>query len=90
MSEGSDALTQAVDELRTLVSGDGADLDIVSTDEAAGRIELRLDLSQVTCEECVLPPELLQSMITESLRRRVPELREIVLDDPRCTPEPSS
>jgi Fe-S cluster biogenesis protein NfuA len=83
------AIAQAVDELRALVTGDGADLEIVAADDASRRVELRLDMSQVTCEECVLPPELLESMIIESLRRRVPDLDQIVVDDPRRSPAPT-
>lgn len=75
------ALNAGVDELRALLRPDGADLQIVDT--GPDRVHLALDLANVECSECVLPPDLLDQMIREGLRRRVgPEL-DVVFDDPR-------
>jgi N-dimethylarginine dimethylaminohydrolase len=75
------ALNTGVEELRALLRPDGADLEIVET--GPGRVHLGLDLANVECRECVLPPDLLDQMVREGLRRRVgPEL-EVVFDDPR-------
>jgi len=45
---------------------------------------VRLDLAAVTCLECVLPPDLLHSMIAEALTRRVAGLADVVVEDPRA------
>jgi Fe-S cluster biogenesis protein NfuA len=76
-------ITAAVEELRALVRGDGADLELVEFDPANSRVALRLDLSEVTCEECVLPPDVLGPLVADSFSRRVPGPVEVVLDDPR-------
>jgi N-dimethylarginine dimethylaminohydrolase len=75
------ALDAGVDELRALLRADGADLHIVDTGPA--RVHLTLDLTNVECAECVLPPELLDQMVREGLRRRVGPGLDVVFDDPR-------
>ena len=71
-----DALAAGVDELRALLQADGADLHIVG-------VHLRLDIADAECVECVLPPDLLDQMVREGLRRRVgPEL-DVIFEDPR-------
>jgi len=44
---------------------------------------VRLDLAGVSCLECVLPPDLLHSMISDAMARRVPGLADVVVEDPR-------
>ena len=89
-----EALATAVDETAELLRADGADLVLVHvfTDRRVGagqggattaRIELRLDLSAVECLDCVVPPDLLEQMVTAELGRKVGGEFELVLDDPR-------
>lgn len=77
------AVATAVDETAELLRGDGADLVLVRADADAGRIELRLDLADVECLDCVVPPDLLEQMVTAELHRKVSGAFELVLDDPR-------
>jgi Fe-S cluster biogenesis protein NfuA len=79
------AVAEAVEELQVLVSGDGARLEVLDIDPAAARLYLRLDLSEVGCVDCVLPPEPLSQMIGESIKRRAGEEVEVVVDDPRLS-----
>jgi len=77
-------LDGALAEVRPLVQADGADLVLEAVDEGEGRVVVRLDLAAVTCLECVLPPDLLHSMIAEALTRRVAGLADVVVEDPRA------
>ncbi len=77
------AVGEAVEEMGALLRSDGADLTLVEANPKTARIELRLELEGAECAECVLPPELLEQMISESLARRVPGEFELVLHDPR-------
>lgn len=69
-------------ELRPLVQGDGADLELCSVDEAAREVTLRLRLDGVDCLECVMPPEFLHDAVTKAMQKQVDGVR-VVLDDPR-------
>ena len=82
------AVAVAVEETAALLRGDGADLRLVSADNKTARIRLALDLDDVTCADCVLPPDLLLEMLTAALNKRVPGEFEVVLDDPRTAPAP--
>ena len=73
----------AVDEVGALLRADGADLRLLGADPKTARIELQLVLEGANCEECVLPPDMLRDVIDDSLRRRVHEEFELVIDDPR-------
>ena len=73
----------ALEEVRPLVQADGADLVLRDFDDAQGHVVLGLDLANVSCLECVLPPELLHSMISDAFTRRVPGLSGVVVEDPR-------
>jgi hypothetical protein len=79
------ALAAGVEELRGLLRPDGADLQIVGTDGEVDRVHLRLDLDHVECLECVMPPDMLDQMIRDGLRRRVAPDLDLILDDPRRT-----
>lgn len=77
------AVSEAVAKLQVLVSGDGARLEVLEIDSTAARLHLRLDLSEVGCVDCVLPPEPLSQMIGDSIKRRTGTDVEVVVDDPR-------
>jgi len=76
-------IDEALDDVRPLVAADGADLFLGDVDSERGEVTLRLSLEGVSCLECVLPPELLHSMISDSMTRRVPGLVGVTIDDPR-------
>ena len=73
----------AVDEVARILRADGADLEVLEANAKTARIHLALVLDSVSCEECVLPPEMLYETIEQALQRRVRAEFELVLDDPR-------
>ena len=82
-AEISEAIRAAVEETRTLLQSDGADLRIVEVDAKAARLRVAVDLSGVECQDCVVPPEVLRTVIRSNLERSYPGELEIVIDDPR-------
>ena len=55
-------ITPAIDEARALVRADGGDMELVGIDDAT--VSLRLVLEGASCEECVMPREFLEQMMT--------------------------
>jgi hypothetical protein len=76
----------AVDDIAGFLRADGADLLVRDADPKTDRIHLTLVVKDVTCAECVLPPDDLRATIAEALQRRIPGEFELVIDDPRRTP----
>ena len=54
-----DAVAEAVDEVARILRADGADLELLEANPKTARVHLALTLESVSCEECVLPPEML-------------------------------
>jgi Fe-S cluster biogenesis protein NfuA len=77
------AVNDAIAELAPILQADGADLVLVEADAATSRIEVRLEVTDATCAECVLPGPLLEQVICDAIARRVPTEFELVLRDPR-------
>ena len=73
----------AVDELAGFLRADGADLLVREANPKTARVHLALVLDDVTCADCVLPPDELRDTVAEALQRRIAEEFELVLDDPR-------
>jgi Fe-S cluster biogenesis protein NfuA len=73
----------AVDEMGALLRLDGADLQVIEADPKKARIEVALDMAGVECVECVMPPEILEQMITDAVAKRVQGEFELVVRDPR-------
>jgi Fe-S cluster biogenesis protein NfuA len=86
MKLDSDEATAALEQVRRILRADGADLVLVDANPKTARIRVRLDLEGVTCAECVLPPDALRDTIEQSLRTRIREEFELVIDDPRREP----
>jgi Fe-S cluster biogenesis protein NfuA len=80
-----DDVEAAVEEMAALLRLDGADLDMIAADPKTARVEVALDMSGVECEDCVMPTEMLEQMISDAVARRVREEFELVLRDPRRT-----
>jgi uncharacterized UPF0146 family protein len=77
------AVVAAVDEVAGFLRADGADLLVRDADPKTARVHLALVVDDVTCAECVLPPDDLRETIAEALQRRIVGEFELVLDDPR-------
>ena len=75
----------ALEDARSLVRSDGADLLLVEADAKAARIVLRLDVSDASCATgtCVMPGEMLEPLVFEALARHLPGEFELQLLDPR-------
>ncbi|HET6873931.1 MAG TPA: hypothetical protein VFH70_04090 [Acidimicrobiales bacterium] len=84
MDEAS--VSAALDDIRSLVGADGADFELVGVDATDRTVSLRLVLDGVDCHECVMPRSLLEDIAGDMLRRRLPELAGLVIDDPRERP----
>jgi hypothetical protein len=84
-----DAVAAAVDEVARILRADGADLTLLDANPKTARIRLALVLDAVSCEECVLPPDMLYETVEQSLQRRIRGEFELVLDDPRRATRPS-
>jgi hypothetical protein len=61
----------------------GADLVIKELNPAAARLHLVVDLANVECLDCVVPPDMLRRIIVDSISKRAPGELEILIDDPR-------
>jgi Fe-S cluster biogenesis protein NfuA len=79
----TDALTHAIDEIRSLVQPDGADFEVVTFDADEGALALRLVLTDASCRECVMPRSMLEDVATSIVRRSVPGVARVAVEDPR-------
>ena len=83
-----DAINAGVADARTLVSADGADLILIKADERRARVDLRLDISKLTCADgsCLVQGKLLERMIAARLQEHLSGEFEVRLEDPRLAP----
>ena len=82
-------LAPAIEHLRELIRGDGADLHLVGIDDRAHTIELALDLDDASCADCVLPPARLRDVLAASLAQQGVTSHRLVLRDPRLGATPA-
>jgi hypothetical protein len=85
MTIDTTAVIDAVEELARMLRADGGDLVLIAADPKTDRIRVQLVLDDVSCADCILPPDMLFETMQESLARRVPGEFELLLDDPRRT-----
>lgn len=76
-------IAEKVQEIGQFLRADGADLTLVSAEDATARITLALTLEGANCAECVLPPDALHSTIEYALQRELHTEFELLIDDPR-------
>lgn len=67
--------------VRELVAADGGDIVVASTSDDAVRLTLVLETA--ACAECVMPRSFLETVALDMMRPVLPELRAVVVDDPR-------
>jgi hypothetical protein len=77
------AIAEAVDELAGFLRADGADLVLHEANAKTARVHLELVLDDVSCADCILPPDELREAVDVALARRIAGEFELVLDDPR-------
>ena len=88
MSWTQEAVDASVEAARAVVRGDGADLVLVKADARRARIDLKLDVENLTCDDgtCLLPGRLLKPMIEAKMREHLEGEWELRLEDPRPNP----
>jgi Fe-S cluster biogenesis protein NfuA len=79
-------VASALSSVRGLVQADGGDMELVGVDESDRTVSLRLVLDGVDCHECVMPRPLLEDIAGDMLRRAVPDVARVTIDDPRERP----
>ena len=72
----------AVADLRHLVQGDGADLELRNVDESSRTITIGLVFEGVECPECVMPPDFLHQIVSKAVSDKLAGAT-LVLEDPR-------
>ncbi|MBY0401617.1 hypothetical protein K2X89_15090 [Myxococcota bacterium] len=77
------AIRSAVAEMQALMRADGADLVVKELSLPAARLHLAVDLANVECLDCVVPPEMLRQVIEDSITKKYAGELEILIDDPR-------
>jgi Fe-S cluster biogenesis protein NfuA len=82
-----DQVAGGLADVRSLVQADGGDMVLVNVDESSGVVSLRLVLDAVDCHECVMPRAVLEDIAGGMLRRSVPEITRVSVDDPREHPD---
>lgn len=82
----AEAIEAGVEAARVVVRGDGADLVLVKADEKRGEVALRLDVTNLQCENgtCLLPGRMLEGLIMAKLQEHLEGEFELVLEDPRA------
>ena len=79
----AEAVAIAVDEVGRILRADGADLLLLEADPKTLRVRLELRFDDVSCADCILPPDELAQTVSSAISRRVPGEFELLLDDPR-------
>jgi Fe-S cluster biogenesis protein NfuA len=74
-------LDAALEGPRALVQADGGDLEL--TGVAGTTIELRLIVESAECAECVMPRQFLEQITLDMVRKDLPAVDAIRIDDPR-------
>lgn len=78
-----DSMVDAVHEAGNLLRADGADLHLVEFDPETARVRVAVDLSDSNCADCVIPPELLATVLSDAINRSYNSAVEVIVDDPR-------
>ena len=71
----------AVAPLRAMLQLDGGDLLVVETGDTSATFAIELE--NASCAECVLPAEMIESIIAKELAGSIPQITEVVVRDPR-------
>lgn len=71
----------AIDEPRSILQLDGADLSVDS--EKDGIVTMTLNLAEVECLDCVLPRRRIEAIILSYLSKSFPSVAGVKLNDPR-------
>ena len=81
MTTTVDQASAALAEARELVQADGGDLVVDSVDGVTIRAHLVIEGAE--CAECVMPRQFLEQVALDIVRRELPSIGQITIDDPR-------
>ena len=81
---------RTVAELSAMFEGDGAALRLMGVDSERGMVQVALSLDDVSCADCVLPPDRLHEVVFAALRRATPAVTRLELADPRDEAAPGA
>ncbi len=76
-----EAVSEALNPLRQGFQADGADLEVDAA--SVEQIVVRLVVTPQTCFDCIVPKEMLTTIVETQLRETFPGFRRLVLVDPR-------
>lgn len=82
------AMESTIADLAMMLSEDGAALRVIAIDEAAPSAELAVELADLDCEDCVLPPDQLRTTIVAALERGIGAAVAVVVHDARQVSAP--
>ena len=85
-----DSVERTVAELSAMFEGDGAALRVTGVDPSQGTVQVALSLDDVSCADCVLPPDRLHEVLLAALRRDTPGVTRLELSDPREVAAPGA
>jgi Fe-S cluster biogenesis protein NfuA len=71
----ADRVGEVIDQIRPLLQADGGDIELVSVDEDAGVVSVRL---QGACKGCPGAAMTLKLGVERHLRQKVPQVKEVV------------
>jgi Fe-S cluster biogenesis protein NfuA len=74
-------LSEAIDPLRGGFNADGADLVVESATEESAVV--RLVVTDETCLSCIVPYDTLTFIITGTVTKHFPQIRNVEVIDPR-------
>lgn len=73
---------QGLDTLRSGFAADGAGLEVTEWTLEHG-VRITLTLRPDACEDCIVAPDLLYTMVDGAIRQAAPEISQVQLVDPR-------
>jgi Fe-S cluster biogenesis protein NfuA len=74
-------VAEALASLRAGFEADGADLTVDTA--SPERVVIRLVMTDETCADCIVPTQMLERMVSTTLRGRFPEMGQLEVVDPR-------
>lgn len=73
-----DKVASVIEAIRPLLQADGGDIELVSVDEATGKVSVRL---QGACKGCPGAQMTLKMGVERKLKEEVPEVTEVIAVD---------
>jgi Fe-S cluster biogenesis protein NfuA len=89
-TDDTDARASVLAHVRKLVSGDGADFELLPEQPDAGRIDLRLVIPEGACQDCIMPRAFLEQVVTQMFREADQTVTAVSIVDPREAPAGSA